>query len=533
MSKPKQMPGSGRGNRGVVVNQEMDRPDCPECGGFMKSNGVKMWCCTDCGKKLTKVTKDEGIKRFNDALGFDPIPAEALARKCEKSKRIIISSAQNNSELDHSFFKALKQAADYYNCPLAVIPSHYRNVTLWSKEDTKEFDPFVKPYLVKSDIQFGDVKIRPDVKIPPTTLNPLSGKHAHAGRDWLVFGHPQLAREPVATLGDGMPKVMFTTGSVTKPNYTQSDAGYKAEFHHCNAALILEKCGDDVFIRQLMANDKGHIYDLDLRFTPNGYSSGHKAVAITMGDEHVKFNIIEKETYGKGGLVDLLKPKYIVRHDVLDGYAGSHHHEKEPMVQFLKHHSGDNDYRAEVEQAIDFINRTTPSYATNLIVPSNHHDHLTKFLNRVDLKEDHTNAIFIAELQLAMRKSALKGENFDPFYLYAKDRITVKTTWLERSQPFLIDGVDHSQHGDVGPNGSRGSPVGFARTPDPMTAGHIHKLLIKMGFFSSGTSTGRLEYEKGLSDHSNGHVVQYKGGKRACIDFINGRFRAPPPRLKK
>jgi hypothetical protein len=39
----------------------------------------------------------------------------------------------------------------------------------------------VKPYLVKGDIQFGNVLIRSDVKINATTLWPLSGKQAHGG----------------------------------------------------------------------------------------------------------------------------------------------------------------------------------------------------------------------------------------------------------------------------------------------------------------------------------------------------------------
>ena len=525
--------GSGRGNKGVIVDDSMERPDCPECGSFMKSSGKKDWRCTTCGTCVTKIKKDAGIKAFNDALGFDPIPAEALARRCEKGSRLIVTSAQNNSEVDHAFLNALKQAAKFYKCELAVIPSHYRNATLWNKEDTKEFDPFIIKYLVKTDIQFNHVKIRPDAKIQPTTLHPLSGKQAHAGHDWLVFGHPQLSREPVPTLTEGMPKVMFTTGSVTKPNYSQTDAGYKGEFHHCNAALILEKVGDDVFVRQLTSDSKGHVHDLDARFTPNGFTVGNRVKAINTGDEHVDFNIVEKETYGKGGLVDLLKPEYIVRHDIDDCYSISHHHEKNPMVQFIKHQNGTNDCRAEIDRAIDFINRTTPKYATNLIVPSNHHDHLEQYLNRTNANTDHVNALFILEMQSAMREAAMKGEKTEPFYLYCKDKIKVKTKWLDRNTPFLVDGIELSQHGDAGTNGSRGSARGMARTPDRMTIGHSHSARICQGVYQAGTSTGRLEYEKGLGDHSNSHVVQYKGGKRAIIDIINGRYCAPRPRIKK
>ena len=202
----------------------------------------------------------------------------------------------------------------------------------------------------------------------------------------------------MATPGDSFPKLMLTTGSLTLPNYTVSDAGEKGKWHHYLAAVILEKFKDKVFVRQVACDDKGHFYDLDKRFTPNGVTEGHSIEALVTGDEHVKFNTVEQATYGKRGIATKLKPKYIVRHDILDGYAGSHHHLKDPMIQFLKHHSGDNDYRAELEQCIDFINRTTPQGSETLIVPSNHHDHLAQFLQKASVNEDHTNAIFIAEI---------------------------------------------------------------------------------------------------------------------------------------
>lgn len=530
----KQNGGSGRGNKGVTVVHH-DRPPCPECGGFMTSKGIR-WKCTDCEynprkSSIENTVKQKSINKFEASYGFDLALAEQHARECEKYDRLIVTSAQNNSQVFDLMWSSLKQASAFYKCPIAVMPSHYRNDTTWSEGDEKEFPVKILPYLIHTDLIFGNYIIRPDARIRPTTLNPLSGKMAHGGHQNVVFSHPQVAREPVPTLGDGMPKLLFTTGSVTLPNYTTSDIGYKAEFHHCACALILEKHEGAVYVRQLASDDKGHIHDLDVRFTPNGFTGGHRAKVLTTGDEHVKFNAVEKETYGKNGLLDLLKPEYIVRHDILDGYAGSHHHEKNPMIQFIKHHKGDNDYRAEVEQAIDFINRTTPKYATTLIVPSNHHDHLTQFLNRADANKDHVNALFILEMQAKMREAALKGENYDPFYLYAKDKMKVKAKWLDRNTPHLIDGIEQGQHGDVGANGSRGSARGMAKTPDRMTIGHSHSARICQGVYQAGTSAGRMEYERGLSDHSISHVVQYKGGKRAILDFINGRFYAPRPRL--
>ena len=507
--KKKSPGGSGRGNKGVVVNDTMERPDCPDCGGFMKSNGKKDWECTECNRHVQKVKKDESIKAYNETLGFDIDLAEAHAKKCQKGKRLIITSAQNNSVTDLKFLRSLKQAAKFYNCEIAIIPSHYRNVTLWSKGDEKEFCEYVKPYLVKGEIQFSKVKIKSDVRIQPTSVNPLGGKQSHGGRDDIVFGHPQLAREPVATAGSAQPKRMLTTGSVSLPNYTVSDSGEKGKWHHCQAAIILEKYKDEVFVRQLSADTNGHFYDLDVKFYTTGFKTKQRIECLTPGDEHVKWNTVEKATYGKGGVTDILRPKYIGRHDIFDGYAGSHHHLKDPMIQFIKHHSGDNDYQAELDQCVAFINRTTPKDCTSLIVPSNHHDHFAQFLQKASVNTDHTNAIFIAEMQGAMRVAALKGEKHDPFYLYMKDRITGKCEFLDRNEPYYLgpEGkeVDHSQHGDVGTNGSRGSARGLSKTPDRLNIGHGHGPRIVQGVYQSGVSTDKMEYERGLSDHSHPH----------------------------
>lgn len=520
------MRGSGRGNKGQAVIDD-ERPSCPVCDGFMKSNG-KQWTCTDptCRKAVLKVKVTDLYDEYRIKWGFETGPAEAHARACEKKKRLIVTSAQNNTDVDLPFWQSLKQCAKHYKCEIAVMPSHYQNKTTWQPGDDKYWVREVAPYLVKSDIEFDNVLIKSDVRIQPSTLWPLDGKQSHGGEHDIIFGHPQLARQPVPTGGNTLPKRLFTCGSVTLPNYSVTDAGEKAKFHHVSGALILEKVDGHVFVRQLNADSKGHFYDLDKKFTPRNVTTGHRALSLTTGDEHVKFNVVERETYTKrNSIVKTLKPHYLIRHDILDCYALSHHHTKDPMTSFIKHHSGDNDIVSELDEVVEFINRTTPDYSTTLIVPSNHHDHLLKALNRISPNDDHQNAVFIAEMQALMRKAALDGNNYDPFYLYLKDRLRCKAEFLDRNEPYMVGDVDMSQHGDVGTNGSRGSARGIARTTHKANIGHSHGARIVQGVYQTGVSTSRLEYERGLSDHSNTHILQYPNGKRTLIDIVDGRWR--------
>lgn len=521
--KTKSCGGSGRGHKGKIVNDEMERPDCERCGGWMRSHGDG-WHCTECGARILKIKHDEGIKAYNDSKGYDTEKTEAHARKCEKKKTLIITSAQNNSETFIKGLKSLKQAAEYYNAELAIIPSHYRNVSLYQKGDKKEFCPLIKPYLVSSTIEFGNVEIHTDIRINPTAVNPLSAMESIGGAHDIVIGHPQQMRTPVAA--HGYPKRMFTTGSITLPNYAISKVGVKGEFNHSMSAIVLEKEGDFVFIRQLTFDDKGHCYDLDIRFTPSSVTKNHNIEVLTTGDEHIKYNSIEKETYGKGGMTERLKPKYVVRHDTLDGYAGSHHHNKSPMTKYKKFVKGDNDYEAELNQVVDFINRTTPKGAKTLIVDSNHHNHLLQFLETANPNTDHKNSKFILKMNADMRVAVDLNLPYDPFYLYLKDRLTCDFEFLDRNEAYLINNIDYSNHGDLGISGSRGSAKGLSKISTKTVIGHSHTAMIYHGCFQVGVSTDRMEYAKGLSSWSNTHCVQYKNGKRALIDIYNGRYCA-------
>ena len=523
----KQPGGSGRGNKGRAVIDDPSRPDCDKCGGWMKSDGKKQWRCTECGYHQIKDRNKKKHDDFRTTWGFDIEAAEKHARRCEKNKRLIVTSAQNNTSVDKRFLQSLKKAAEHYNCEIAIVPSHYKNASSWQLEDKKEWDKEVQPYLVKTDIEFGHIIIKSDVRILATTLWPLDGKQSHGGDHHIIFGHPQISVQPVANAGDQFPKRLYTTGSVTVPHYDIGDRGEKARFHHVQGALLLEKSGDFCFVRQLNADERGHFYDLDTKFSPRKVTHGHRALSLTTGDEHVKFNTVANETYlGRGSIVKKLKPHYLIRHDILDCYALSHHHTKDPMVQFIKFHNGDDDIVAELDQVVDFLNKTTPKESVTLIVPSNHHDHLLKAINRISPNDDHKNAIFIAEMQASMRRRALEGANYDPFFLYLKERLKCKCEFLDRNESYIVGGVDMSQHGDVGTNGSRGSAKAFARSTHKMNIGHGHGARVVQGVYQAGVSTSRMEYERGYSDHSNTHVLQYPNGKRTLLDIYGGKWCA-------
>lgn len=511
----------------------MKNPEC--CGKDMAKDGFagsgrQRYRCRLCGVKTTGVNQ-------NDA-GYDKAEAgDNAARLRERIKsgcrRFVITAAQNNTKVHMPFFRSLLTYCEVNDAELVVIPIHYKNISLFTagQEYKKWWSGELTPYLVDENVHLGGrVEIAGDTKIAATAANPLSGLQEVGGKRWQIIGHSQMGMIPVAAPVGSIPKRIYSTGAVTVRNYSRSKEGKKAEFHHSFSAQVVEIGGPSPFVRQL-GFSKGGIYDIaggELRlYTPDGVEDGGRALVLTTGDEHVKFHHkgVFQATYAPGGLCDVLRPQYLVRHDVLDGYAGSHHHEKDPLKLFKKHHSGDNCYRTEMEQVVAFLNQTTPPDCVNVMVDSNHHDHLQQFLNRANANTDHTNAIFIAEMQAAQREAVLAGEDARPLRLYCEPRLSVETLWLDRVTPFIKGNVDYGQHGDVGINGARGSAASMARAVHKAVIGHGHSAQIVKGVYQVGKSAVVMEYERGLSTHSHTHCVQYANGKRSLVDIFGGQYR--------
>lgn len=523
-------------------SEDPNRPICKNCdypmanrGGNAES-GRKRYICYKC---KTSTTAGPESHYENNHIGYDPLKA---AKRCEAirqairrgANRFVITAAANNSEVNYAAWKSLQNLCRDRQAHLMVIPIHYKNLSLYTANQVykKTWAKSVEPYLINESISLGNkCYIRGDISIQATAANPLSGMAPLAGDKWVIFGHGQMALEPIATPLEQLPGRMYTTGAITKKSYSRTKMGAKAAFHHVTGALLVEIQGKKVYIRQLNADSKGHIYDLTDLYTPEGVTRDVKALSLTTGDEHAKWmaDNVKRATYsGPGSMVSEVRPAYLVRHDVLDGYAGSHHHEGKYLTEYKKWFLGDANYRRELDQVVQHINETTPSdwNCTNILVRSNHHEHLDKWLERADDRKDHQNADLICELRNLQREAVREERDYDAFRLYLEPRLTVPTQFSDSNTPLMLGGVDHSQHGDRGANGARGSARGIANTTHKATIGHTHSARIVQAVYQVGKSTGTLEYEQGLSSHTQTHCLQYANGKRTLIDILGIGWRA-------
>lgn len=473
---------------------------------------------------------------------FKPLPLKTAPYlkklKASSCRRFVITAAQNATNAHAGFLASLLCYCRERKAQLIVIPYRYRNPTSFiskGQEDDDWWDPELVPFLL--DKRFDacrSLTVLADIKTQPTAVNPLSGFETISGARSAVIAHSKIELTVVPTPHEKRPKILATTGAVTKKNYTPTKAGKKGEFHHSLGAALIEVDGPHFHLRQLNGLSDGSFIDLDRVYTASGSHKAPPAEALVLGDGHELFAdpIVTSATFGKGGMVQTLRPKLLVRHDSLDFYSGSPHHRGRVFTRFAKHLSGLDDVRAELELTFGNIDRTTPAGVQNVIVASNHHEHFRRWMEETDPRTDLKNLMLWAETFVAMgdatRMTDHGAETLDPFTWWGQRllRCASRTRFLKRDESCRIAGIEVGYHGDQGANGARGHLTAFNKIGAKTVTGHSHTPGIREGAYAVGTSSRlRLEYNQGPSSWLQTHCVIYANGKRSLLSVINGRWK--------
>lgn len=500
------------------------------------------YSCNNCGETFTvPYSKDpDNEVSDNDDLKF--IRDDEFISNITKHKRIVFTCALNNTKVNKKFLGALKSYCSHNDAALVILPIRYRNPSLINtvKGEGGErvwYAPEIEEYLVENNFEIIEgVKALGGLKTQATVINPLSGVDSLSKGNTVILGHPQVALKTIARNDDNYPAIATTTGAITEKFYSSTKAGYKAAFNHSLSAAVFEIDDQgDHFIRHLNFDGNG-FYDIKNYYRTNKVNETKNSIqALVTGDEHAVFADagVRHATYdADDSISNTLKPKYIVRHDVLDFFSASHHHKYNIFLKYAKHHSeGQWSVKTELMKTVNYINDTTKDFSTNIIIASNHNEALNRWLNECNPKEDPENALLYHALMYGvLSKTKLvdgKLEQPEPFELFAASLMKQKTMFLSRNQEFKVAGVELSMHGDQGVNGSRGSSVQFGNLPDKNITGHSHSPMINKSNYTVGTSSIlRLEYNSGPSTWDHAHCIIYPNGKRQMLFIRNGKWKA-------
>ena len=462
-----------------------------------------------------------------------PVVEPVFKRPLGKTRRLIITAAQNATPVDEKFFGSLLTYARVNKAELLVIPLRYRNPTSqFTPKDQKDdwWAPELEPYLWNQRKRVNEnLQLMADIKIQAATSDPLTQFESISGPESGIFGHTKLQQRTIPVPKNKLPKILTTTGACTLPNYTDTKRGKIGEFHHATAAVIVEVSGKSFHMRHVVATN-GEFNDLNTHYSPSGATKAPRPLAVVLGDTHVDFvdPAVEKATFGKGGIVDTLDPQVLVFHDLIDNYAINPHHVGNPFNAVAKRRAGRDSVAAEVERAISYVARRASAARPAVVVSSNHDDFLRRWIVKADWKEDAENAETYLSIALEMVEQTRLGpsgtDTPSPFRMLIRGTPHVRSLGLHES--LVLGGVELGMHGEIGPNGARGSIKNLRRIGTRSIIGHSHTPGIEEGCYQVGTSTRlRLEYNLGPSSWLNTHCVLHADGKRQLINIINGKWR--------
>lgn len=461
-------------------------------------------------------------------------------------KRYILSSAQNNTGLHDACWENLTALADYWDAEILIASFTYATQSRASagqKKTAKEttdveewWDDRVIPHLADQRIELAPGLLWcGELQLLPTAVNPLSGLASYTGRASSIIPHATFAVESVASPKHQGCKFLYTTGTVTLRNYIQKKAGQKAEFHHGYGGLIVEvNDAGSWWVRQLNADSEGVIYDLDTRAKNGRVTTGHRPEAIVWGDIHTRQ--IDGEVRGIGwtndyNILDALRPRCQVLHDVLDFRSQNHHDRKDPWKVYAKHVESAQSVADEIQEAAAFVEEASRPWCETVIVPSNHDEAAIRWLKEADFREDPLNAQFFLEATLASYQAMAAGDrDFYPVeWAFRRCGKLRRVKFLRRDEDYVVcadagDGIELGMHGDVGANGGRGSLPGYAKSGRKCIIGHSHSAGLRQGAMQVGVM-GALDqgYNQGQSSWSHTNALVYPNGKRTLFTIWNGQ----------
>ena len=497
---------------------------CPKCGdkNLVKSSyagsGKRRWLCRNGHRTTTPVTDPASIY------------SELDQQSAKESSRFVVTCAQNDTPTNAKFLSSLEAYCRENGAQLLVIPIRYQNPNPWNRQAIGDmtWPKEILPYLLDGRINLNsNLCIAGDVRLTATASDPLSGLDNITGLRSAIIGHPQLQVRLIPTPKKLLPKLMATTGSVTKHNYSSSKAGIKAAHHHTYAATVVEVEGKHFWTREVEADDSGGFYDLDAYYSPSKVTTGHRVEGLVLGDEHTRH--LDSQTIcstyqGKQSLVGKLRPKQMVRHDILDMDARSHHHREDFLERFARHGWNDS-VEDEIQQVASHLEDTTPSDAVSVVVYDNHsHEHLRRWLSQEDGRKDPANTRFWFWLGWKTTSAWESGDKKDPFQIALQEMCDANIQWAGPDDRHLIAGSDCGQHGHIGPNGARGSLRSFAKASYKMVVGHGHSPGREKGALQVGVTAIDQSYSKGLSSWLQTHAIIYPNGRRSLVSRIDGRY---------
>jgi len=494
-------------------------------------------------EKTPKTPKAEKAEKPKP-VRLTKIPVTHANLEPGKVHRFIITAAQDDTPKFEAFWTSLQTYARVMNASFITCGLTYQKGLFEDHAiDTATYDKDVSQYLQVERIQLtDDVLIICDANVLPTTANPLAGWQTANRGGHVIIPSTRVALESIGRMQGEEPKFAISTGCCTLPSYTPRAAGRKAMFHHTYGALLIEIDADGtMFPHHLLPDETGAFQHFDRFVDGETITVGNQIEALVV-EPHVEQldPAIAFATWGictqtneivtDDCLAGYLRPKRQIVHDTLDFRRRNHHDIHDPHNMARIHATTNSNVESEVQEAAAFVNAITRDGCRTTIVQSNHDSALTKWLKNPDGMFDPENAYYWHRLNSVWHDAIRRREAgfntvHEAFRLAGLDD---HIDFVAAGESFLILDIEHGLHGDIGMNGSRGSPAQYRRFGRRTSTGHTHSPFIIDGAYGAGVAAMLLQaYNPGPTRWAHAYIMLYPNGKRGIVFMAaDGRFQA-------
>lgn len=482
---------------------------------------------------LGELVKNKKIKKgrfFITAAG----PTTHLDMTKQQLAKVTRGEYVEASNIDVNAFNSIRNYCRRTKTELVILPmrAHVQPLHL----QPQHYDPILKQYLKNfaTEYNFNEHLKALDTQLNPQQVNPLTGLQGLQGKKssyWkkyktsIIFAHSKQDMEVLATGNDTHPRLIHSTGCITKASYLNNRIGKLAKDTHIIGGLIVEIDGPVFHLTQIrIVSPDGSFANLDTRYFPDGKIQKERAELLRTGDLHLGREDPELIEATKE-MIKVFKPKRITFDDMFDGSSISHHLEGKHFTKSMIRGGKKGDHFSTLENELKYcktkfeeIVKDIDKYCELIVVQSNHHDHMNQYLDEGRYLKDTVNYGFAHRCIVQM----LDGQN--PFQEYIDPKLNC--TWLTVNDDYFVQGVNVGVHGHIGLNGSRGSKQLFSKVYQNVITAHTHTPSIFKDVFTVGhLSHKRHGYNQGASTWLACNAVIYKYGQKQLRIIIDGKWR--------
>jgi hypothetical protein len=472
-------------------------------------------------KKFNKIVNEKPVQPKK--LTREDIYVVKLAQESDKPKRYFISSIMPESFLDKNFFASILNYCKVMKAELVILPMRgiHHTHKHYSEEVMSVADKFVTEYYINSNLKVLEAQI------PPMSPEPIALSLRLAKYTSLIVASPKQDFKALPVLDLNKPRSIWTTGVLTTRDYPKTASGFKGEIETVIGGLILEvdPKTNRFYCRQVQANEDGSFYDLDKCYSKNSVTqvSGEY---LYVGDVHSGFTL----DYARSASIDManrLNVKCVGGGDWFDCYSISHHHKNKIKTKVLKHERQDRKHVSTLSTELKSLAEELKLWVKGLnpgigidIIKSNHDEHLDRYLEEQRWIDDPIN--FRVSLDLA--GAYLDGKNPIQYWIEKNyPELINRVNWLKRDDVKRVSSkqILVSQHGDIGPNGSRSTNKNAEWSLQDCVLGHSHSPSVTRIVKRVGTLALGLEYMVGPSSHQVVNCLIYPNGNYQMLWIAN------------